>query len=76
MHGGNLKLLAVLFGSNSNSHKISKQLHMCIYTYSSHYVDTGWAREIKIGTAANAACHRFAGPSLGTCNMVHPQVPC
>ena len=67
--------LAVLFGSNGNSCKISKQLDMCLYTYSSHYVDAGWAREIKIGTAVNAACHRFTSPGLGTCNMVHPQVP-
>jgi hypothetical protein len=67
--------LAVLFVSNDNSYEISKQSDLCTYTYSSQYVDADWASETKIGIAVNAACHRFAGPGLGTCNMDHPHVP-
>jgi hypothetical protein len=65
-------LHSILFGSNSNSNKISMQSDTCTSIYSSQQRDAGQARETKkIGTEVNAACqenlsacHRFVSPGL------------
>jgi hypothetical protein len=53
--------LVVLFGNKEiNTQSVRSQIcvYIYIYIYSSQYRDAGRAKEIKFGTAVNAACQR------------------
>jgi hypothetical protein len=53
-------------GSNpvSDTSKTKRRTHF-LCTYSSQYRDAGRAKEYKVGTAVNVACHSFASPRIG-----------